>query len=77
MANRGLLRQLGLYAVRLAGAFLLMEVMTHTLYFNSIAKHKLWQRFASELNLGAVHVGMTGFWVLMFVWLKVLLTSSH
>ena len=73
VAKSGVLCQLALYAVRLAGAFLLMEVMTHALYFNSIAKHKLWQRFASELKLGAVHVGMTGFWVLMFVWLKVLI----
>lgn len=48
-----------------------MEVMTHTLYFNSIAKHKLWQRYAAELHLTALHVGMTGFWVLVFMWLKV------
>lgn len=70
-------RQLALYAGRLMGALLLMELMTHALYFNSVAKHKLWQRYAAELSLGAVHVGMTGFWVLMFVWLKVYPTSTY
>lgn len=50
---------------------LLMEVMSHTLYFNSIAKHKLWQRYGTQLRLSAVDMGMTGFWVLMFMWLKV------
>ena len=69
------LRQLALYAGRLVGAFLLMELMTHTLYFNSIAKHKLWQHYTAELKLGPVHVGMTGFWVLMFMWLKVTCTT--
>ena len=60
-----------MYACRLACAMLLMEVMSHTLYFSSIAKHKLWQRYGTQLHLSAVDMGMTGFWVLMFMWLKV------
>ncbi len=50
---------------------LLMETMSHSLYFNSIAKHKLWQRYGAQLRLSAADMGMISFWVLMFVWLKV------
>lgn len=60
-----------LYAGRLACAMLLMETMSHSLYFNSIAKHKLWQRYGAQLRLSAADMGMISFWVLMFMWLKV------
>ena len=63
--------QVFLYAFRLVVAMLLMELMTHTLYFNSISKWKLWQRYGRQLQLSALDMGMTGFWVLMFMWLKV------
>ena len=63
--------QVALYAFRLVVAMLLMELMTHTLYFNSISKWKLWQQYGHQLQLSALDMGMTGFWVLMFMWLKV------
>lgn len=63
--------QVALYAGRLACAMVLMEVMSHALYFNSIAKYKLWQQYRADLCLSAVDMGMTGFWVLLFMWLKV------
>ncbi|KAA6428329.1 MAG: hypothetical protein FRX49_01925 [Trebouxia sp. A1-2] len=61
-----------LYAGRLACAMLLMEIMNHSLYFNSIAKHKLWQRYGAQLRLSTADMGMISFWVLMFMWLKFL-----
>ena len=50
---------------------LLMEIMNHTLYFNSIAKYRLWQRYGAQLHLAAVDMGIISFWVLTFMWLKV------
>lgn len=50
---------------------LLMETMSHSLYFNTIAKHKLWQRYGAQLRLSAADMGIISFWVLMFMWLKV------
>ena len=63
--------QVYLYASRVACALLLMEIMTHCLYFNSITRYALWQVYGAQLQLNAVDVGMTGFWVLVFMWLKV------
>ncbi|DBA77765.1 hypothetical protein WJX77_010553 [Trebouxia sp. C0004] len=60
------------YAGRLACAMLLLETMSHSLYFNSIAKHRLWQRYGAQLRLSAADMGMISFWVLMFMWLKFL-----
>ena len=53
----------------------LMEIMTHTLYSNSVSKYKLWQRYRQQLQITALDMGMIGFWVLMFMWLKVSLLT--
>ena len=50
---------------------LLLETMTHTLYFSSITRYSLWKRYGAQLQLTAVDMGITSFWVLMFMWLKV------
>ena len=50
---------------------LLLEIMSHTLYFNSITRYSLWQQYGAQLQLTAVDMGITSFWVLMFMWLKV------
>ena len=54
---------------------LLMEIMAHTLYFNSVSKYKLWQQYRQQLQITALDMGMIGFWVLMFMWLKVRLSA--
>lgn len=50
---------------------LLLEIMSHSLYFNSITRYSLWQQYGAQLQLTAVDMGMISFWVLMFMWLKV------
>ena len=59
------------YAIRLACSMLLLEIMSHSLYFNSITRYSLWQRYGAQLQLKPVDMGIISFWVLMFVWLKV------
>lgn len=75
MYPEGLLQVL-LYAMRLACSMLLLEVMSHTLYFNSITRYSLWQLYGAQLQLTAVDMGIISFWVLMFMWLKVSLHST-
>ena len=63
--------QVVFYAMRLAFSMLLLEIMSHTLYFNSITRYSLWRQYGAQLQLTAVDMGMISFWVLMFMWLKV------
>lgn len=62
------------YTLRWFGAVAVLELMTHTLYFNATAKYKL---LASGVLQGQgmagdpLHYTLTGFWVLIFMWLKV------
>jgi len=62
--------QTALYAARLAAAMLCMEVFTHTLYFNAIARFGLPRPDNDGGTRGApspLEAGLTGFWVLAFV----------
>lgn len=55
---------------------LLLEIMSHSLYFNSITRYSLWQQYGAQLQLTAVDMGIISFWVLMFMWLKVSFNST-
>jgi len=52
---------------------LALEAMTHTLYFNGIAQQRMWNRWpaSSDQSFSASDIGIAGFWVLNFMWLKV------
>uniref|UniRef100_A0A061RJP2 Membrane-bound o-acyltransferase-like isoform x1 n=2 Tax=Tetraselmis sp. GSL018 TaxID=582737 RepID=A0A061RJP2_9CHLO len=58
------------YAARLVAALLVLELMTHTLYFNGIAKQRVWRRWPEGFSV--FDIGITGYWVLNFMWLKFL-----
>eukprot|EP00887_Chlorella_sp_A99_P004096 scaffold23.g4096.t1 len=59
------------YAARFAADWACLELLTRTLYFNSIAKHRVGLRLREHgLQYGPVEIGATGFWVLCFMWLK-------
>ena len=48
-----------------------IELLTHCLYFNTIAIHKLGRRYAAHgLEFSPPTVGLTAWWVLTFMWLK-------
>lgn len=66
-------RAVAVYAARLALAMLVLEAMTHTLYFNAIAQQRAWKKWpsSSSLSFPVSDIGITGFWVLNFMWLKV------
>jgi hypothetical protein len=59
------------YACRLAADLLCIELVTHYMYFNSLAVHRVgpWLR-QYGLEYGAQEVGLTAWWVLTFMWLK-------
>ena len=61
--------QVAVYGARLAGALLLMELITHTLYFNAIARFGLPRGMGAAAGgaASALEAGMTGFWVLAFM----------
>ncbi|KAF5825593.1 MBOAT, membrane-bound O-acyltransferase family-domain-containing protein [Dunaliella salina] len=64
------------YAARWLGAALLMEFMSRTLYFNAIAKYGLLSKgtlAAAGLDVRPYHFALTGFWVLVYMWLKFLI----
>ena len=63
-----------LYLVRLLVAMFILEAITHTLYFNGMAQQRVWKRWpaSSHLAFSASDMGIAGFWVLNFMWLKVL-----
>ena len=59
--------QTALYAVRLLAAMLCMEVFTHTLFFNAIARFGLPRPDGDRGAPSPLEAGLTGFWVLAFV----------
>lgn len=62
------------YWARWLGALAVLELVTHTLYFNAVAKHGLLTRgtlTAAGVHVTPMHYVLTGFWVLVFMWLKV------
>ncbi|GLC54156.1 hypothetical protein PLESTB_000829800 [Pleodorina starrii] len=80
------LRQVLLYAARAALAWFCLEGLTHALPYNSIAKHRVLDWLAaSAANTTStadqmagwptprpLHYAITGYWVLVFMWLKFL-----
>ena len=62
--------QVCVYGIRLVAALSLMEAMTHCLYANAVAKHSLWRQQPLAALFTPMQIGMTGFWVLLFMWLK-------
>ncbi len=59
------------YIWRLLADILCIEILTHCLYFNSLAVHKIGKRYARHgLPYSAPEVGLTAWWVLTFMWLK-------
>lgn len=62
------------YAARWLCAASLLELMSRTLYFNAIAKHKLLSEgvlAAAGVAVRPYHFALTGFWVLVYMWMKV------
>ena len=60
------------YGLRWLFTLLVLELLTHKLYFNSIAKHRVLAHLArGGRSVLPLHVALTGFWVLVFMWLKV------
>ncbi|KXZ51701.1 hypothetical protein GPECTOR_11g150 [Gonium pectorale] len=68
-------RQVVMYALRASLAWACLEFVTHALPYNSIAKHRVLDWLASR-RAGAgpaprpLHYAITGYWVLVFMWLK-------
>ncbi|KAI5063101.1 hypothetical protein GOP47_0021648 [Adiantum capillus-veneris] len=60
-------RDISLYGLRWIGCLLLMELLTHLFYFNSLAVSGVWQ------NLLPWEIFVVGYGVLNFMWLKFLL----
>ncbi|KAK2076928.1 hypothetical protein QBZ16_005156 [Prototheca wickerhamii] len=59
------------YAARLGADLACLELLTHVLFFNSLAKHRIGSRYAAYgLRHDALTVMLTGWWVLTFMWLK-------
>ena len=59
------------YIKRLTADVICIEVLTHTMYFNSLAVHRIGKKYALYgLEYGAPEVGLTAWWVLSFMWLK-------
>lgn len=59
------------YALRFLADWACVELLTHCLFFNSLAAYKVGPTFAAYgLAWGATEVGLTGFWALAFVWAK-------
>lgn len=56
---------------RLAADIICIEILTHCIYFNAIAVHRIGLEYKDAgLRYGAQEVGLTGLWVLAFMWLK-------
>ncbi|KAG7668807.1 hypothetical protein KSW81_003826 [Nannochloris sp. 'desiccata'] len=59
------------YSWRLLADILCIELLTHCLYFNSLAVHRIGKRYVRHgLQHNAPEVGLTAWWVLTFMWLK-------
>lgn len=65
------IKVVAVYACRFILDVLVIEIMTHYLYFNSIATHRLGPKLQLKgLEYSALDVATTGWWVLAFTWLK-------
>ncbi|KAG1680809.1 hypothetical protein FOA52_008142 [Chlamydomonas sp. UWO 241] len=65
------LKQVALYAARWAFALLCLEALTHTLYFNSIARHRAWGALErAGLTLTPLAYAGGSYWIIVFMWLK-------
>ncbi len=75
-------RQLLTYALRALLAWGCLEAVTHALPYNAIAKHHVLDWLAAQQAAGGpgaqglpaprpLHYAITGYWVLVFMWLKV------
>ncbi|GFR42506.1 hypothetical protein Agub_g3297, partial [Astrephomene gubernaculifera] len=61
------------YILRAALAWACLEGLTHALPYNSIAKHRVLERLTASAFTPAprpLHYAITGYWVLIFMWLK-------
>lgn len=68
------LQSISLYAARAMFCLLTLEFVTHTLWFNAVAKHRLWASLAVAQGgvLSALDMTLVPWWVMLFVWLKFL-----
>lgn len=62
-----------MYGFRLLAAFLVLEVLSHTVYANALVRFRMWKKYGLE---GAFVLSVIGYWVLMFMWLKVCIYPS-
>lgn len=60
------------YMLRWLGCLLCLEAVTHALYLNALAKARMWKR--PGMDWGPLEFSLTGFWVLLFMWLKFTVT---
>ncbi|OPL10233.1 MAG: hypothetical protein AVO34_11670 [Firmicutes bacterium ML8_F2] len=59
------------YTWKLVADILCIELLTHCMYFNSLAVNRIGKRYARHgLSYNASEVGLTAWWVLTFMWLK-------
>lgn len=65
---------MALYAARALACWLTLEWVTHTLWFNAVAKHKLWAALgtAEGRPLSPLDMALVPWWIMLFVWLKFL-----
>ncbi|GAX82429.1 hypothetical protein CEUSTIGMA_g9857.t1 [Chlamydomonas eustigma] len=65
------LKQVLMYGLRWCIAWMALELLTHSLYFNSIAKYRVWEHLVHVgVSVTPLHYVEGSFWVLMFMWLK-------
>ncbi len=62
--------QLITYALRWLCCLLLLELWTHTLYFNAIARFAVWQHPQLAPLFPPLQLTTGALWVLVFMWLK-------
>ncbi|KAI9024353.1 MBOAT, membrane-bound O-acyltransferase family-domain-containing protein [Phycomyces nitens] len=60
-------KSVGLYAIRLAGVILVMEITLHTLYVVAISKAKAWEGDTP------LEMSMIGYFNLIIIWMKLLI----
>jgi hypothetical protein len=51
-----------------------LEALTHALWFNAVAKHRLWAALAAAqaAPLSPLDMALVPWWTMLFVWLKFL-----
>ncbi len=61
------------YGLRLLANLLVLELLLHCCHTNGLAKGRTWQLLESSSGqvLGPLRTSALGFWVLVFMWLKV------